>query len=139
MMQFDMYHSYTVDEHTIRALGTLNEIEQGTVRTEAPMASQLIHEVLSRRALYVTVLLHDIGKGRGGDHSLLGAEVARSLCPQLGLSENETETVIWLIQSHLLMSKTAFRYDLHDPQTISDFYRNRPLLEGNCFRLKVAI
>jgi len=120
-MQFDMYHSYTVDEHTIRALGTLNEIEQGTVRTEAPMASQLIHEVLSRRALYVTVLLHDIAKGRGGDHSLLGAEVARSLCPQLGLSENETETVIWLIQSHLLMSKTAFRYDLHDPQTISDF------------------
>ena len=121
MMQFDMYHSYTVDEHTIRALGTLNEIEQGAVRTEAPMASQLIHEVLSRRALYVTVLLHDIAKGRGGDHSLLGAEVARSLCPQLGLSENETETVIWLIQSHLLMSKTAFRYDLHDPQTISDF------------------
>ena len=70
---------------------------------------------------YVAILLHDIAKGRGGDHSVLGAEVAEKLCPELGLTEEETETVSWLIYNHLLMSKVAFRYDLNDPKTISDF------------------
>ena len=121
MMQFDMYHSYTVDEHTIQAVGMLHRIEAGEVKDESPLASHLIHEVHSRRALYVAVLLHDIAKGRGGDHSVLGAEVARTICPDLGLSAEETETVIWLIQEHLSFSKTAFRYDLSDPKTISDF------------------
>ena len=121
MMQFDMYHSYTVDEHTIKAVGMLHDIEAGHVKAEAPLTSQIIHEVHSRRALYVAVLLHDIAKGRGGDHSILGAEVAREICPKLGLNDEEIETVSWLILQHLSFSKTAFRYDLSDPKTVSDF------------------
>ncbi len=121
MMQFDMYHSYTVDEHSLRAVGIMREIEQGKLADVAPLASQLIHEISSRRALFVAIFLHDIAKGRGGDHSVLGAEVARNIAPMLGLNDEETETVVWLILTHLLMSKTAFRYDLNDPQTIIDF------------------
>ena len=121
MMQFDMYHSYTVDEHTIKAVGNINDIEQGVLKDTAPVATRLVHELNSRQALLVAVLFHDIAKGRGGDHSELGAEIAEQLCPLLGLNEETTETVVWLIRHHLLMSKTAFRYDLNDPQTISDF------------------
>ena len=121
MMQFDMYHSWTVDEHTIKAVSFMHDIEEGKLKQIAPVASQLIHEVGSRRALYVAIFLHDLAKGRGGDHSMLGGELARAICPMLGLDEETSETVIWLVQNHLLMSTTAFRYDLHDPQTISDF------------------
>ena len=78
-------------------------------------------EIDSRRALFVAALLHDIAKGRDGDHSELGAEVALDICPRLGLTPEETETVSWLVRHHLLMSKTAFRYDLNDPKTIDDF------------------
>src|SRR3546814_20788185 len=80
-----------------------------------------MRKVVSRRALYVSVLLHDIAKGRGGDHSVLGADVARHLCPRLGLTPAETETVAWLVEYHLLMSSTAFRRDLADFKTILDF------------------
>jgi [protein-PII] uridylyltransferase len=120
-MQFDMYHHYTVDEHSIRAIGLLARIEQGEFREDHPLASALVRQIASRRALYVAVLLHDIAKGRGGDHSVLGAEVARELCPRLGLTAAETETVAWLVRWHLLMSATAFKRDLADPQTIRDF------------------
>ncbi|WP_339445028.1 HD domain-containing protein, partial [Pseudomonas hunanensis] len=80
-----------------------------------------LKQIVSRRALYVAVLLHDIAKGRGGDHSVLGAEVAHRLCPRLGLSPAETETVAWLVRYHLLMSATAFKRDLSDFKTILDF------------------
>jgi [protein-PII] uridylyltransferase len=83
----------------------------------------------SRRTLYVAVLLHDIAKGRGGDHSLLGAEVARALCPRLGLDDAETATVAWLVENHLLMSATAFKRDLADPKTIQDFVERVKSLE----------
>ena len=121
MMQFDMYHSYTVDEHTIQAVGILHDIETGGLAETAPVATEVMPEIESRRALYVAMLLHDIAKGRGGDHSILGAEVALTVCPRLGLDQEETETVSWLVRHHLLMSKMAFRYDLNDPQTIADF------------------
>ncbi|MET1112046.1 MAG: [protein-PII] uridylyltransferase [Allosphingosinicella sp.] len=120
-MQFDMYHHYTVDEHSIRAIGLLSRIEKGELKSDHPLATALFRHIASRRALYAAVLLHDIAKGRGGDHSLLGAEVARALCPRLGLTEAETETVAWLVRWHLLMSATAFKRDLADPQTIADF------------------
>ncbi|MGE4321418.1 MAG: [protein-PII] uridylyltransferase [Sphingobium sp.] len=120
-MQFDMYHHYTVDEHTIRAVGLLSRIERGELADEHPVATDLMRKLMSRRALYVAVLLHDIAKGRGGDHSVLGAEVAYQLCPRLGLSAAETETVAWLVQYHLLMSATAFKRDLADYKTILDF------------------
>ena len=120
-MQFDMYHHYTVDEHTIRAIGLLSQIERGLLEADHPRATRQIHKVSSRRALYVAVLLHDIAKGRGGDHSVLGAEVALKLCPRFGLDDKETELVSWLILQHLLMSSTAQKRDLTDPKTIEDF------------------
>ena len=120
-MQFDMYHHYTVDEHTIRAIGLLNRIEKGELTDDHPRATRLIHKVGSRRVAYVAALLHDIAKGRGGDHSVLGAEVARELCPRFGLTESETELVAWLVLNHLLMSHTAQKRDLTDPKTIEDF------------------
>jgi [protein-PII] uridylyltransferase len=120
-MQFDMYHHYTVDEHTIRAIGLLAAIERGDLRADHPLASEIIGKVQSRRALYVSVLLHDIAKGRGGDHSVLGADIALRLCPRLGLDDDETELVAWLVRQHLLMSATAFKRDLADWKTISDF------------------
>ena len=120
-MQFDMYHHYTVDEHTIQAIGLLAAIERGELNADHPVASSVIQKVLSRRVLYVAVLLHDIAKGRGGDHSILGAEVANKLCPRLGLTPAETENVAWLVRHHLDMSHVAFKRDLMDPKTIRDF------------------
>ncbi|MCZ8135173.1 MAG: [protein-PII] uridylyltransferase [Porphyrobacter sp.] len=120
-MQFDMYHHYTVDEHTIRAIGLLSQIERGLLAADHPRATREISKVASRRALYVAVLLHDIAKGRGGDHSELGAEVAHRLCPRFGLDEKETDLVAWLVRHHLLMSRTAQKRDLTDPKTIEDF------------------
>lgn len=120
-MQHDMYHHYTVDEHTIRAIGLLSRIEKGELSDDHPVASRVIHKLSSRRVLYVAVLLHDIAKGRGGSHSVLGEEVSRKLCPRLGLSAAETDNVAWLVRNHLYMSNQAFKRDLTDPKTIEDF------------------
>lgn len=122
-MQFDMYHHYTVDEHSIRAIGLLAAIERGELKADHPLSTALFGQIANRRALYVAVLLHDIAKGRGGDHSELGAEVALRLCPRFGLDAAETETVAWLVRYHLLLSSTAFKRDLADPKTIEDFVR----------------
>jgi [protein-PII] uridylyltransferase len=119
--QHDMYHTYTVDEHTIRAIGILANIENGGFKDDHPLSADAVHKVVSRPVLYLAVLLHDIAKGRGGDHSILGAEVAMQLGPRLGLSAAETETVAWLVRYHLAMSATAFQRDLMDPKTIEDF------------------
>ena len=120
-MQYNMYHHFTVDEHTIFALGILHDIEQGKLSEIAPIATEVVHKVLSRRVLYLAVLLHDIAKGRPGDHSEVGARVAEKLCPRMGLTAAETETVAWLVLHHLAMSHTAFQRDIDDPQTIQDF------------------
>ena len=120
-MQYDMYHHYTVDEHTIQAIGFLPRIENGELAEDHPLSTEVIRKIVSRRVLFVAVLLHDIAKGRGGDHSQLGSEVAKDLCPRLGLKPAETETVAWLVRWHLLMSNTAFKRDLADHKTILDF------------------
>jgi [protein-PII] uridylyltransferase len=119
--QHDMYHVYTVDEHTIQAIGLLAKIERGELAEEHPVASDVIDKIGSRRALYMAVLFHDIAKGRGGDHSELGARVARRVCPRLGLDEEECETVEWLVRHHLVMSNVAQKRDLNDAKTIRDF------------------
>ena len=119
-MQFDTYHIFTVDEHTIEAVRVLNSLERGELAKIAPIASSLVDQLHSRRALYLAMLLHDICKGRGGDHSELGAEVALYIGPALGLSAEETETVSWLVLHHLLLSTTAFKRDIEDPKTILD-------------------
>ena len=121
-MQYDMYHVYTVDEHTIFAIGILHQIETGALKDELPLATAIAPTIVSRRALYLATLLHDIAKGRGGDHSELGEKIALKLGPRLGLTPEETETVAWLVRWHLLMSGTlAFKLDIGDPQTIQNF------------------
>uniref|UniRef100_UPI002615188C [protein-PII] uridylyltransferase n=1 Tax=uncultured Rhizobium sp. TaxID=155567 RepID=UPI002615188C len=121
MMQFNMYHHYTVDEHLIRTLEVLSEIDKGKAEEIHPLANKLMPEIEDRQTLYVAVLLHDIAKGRQEDHSIAGAKVARKLCPRLGLSPKQTEMVAWLIDQHLLMSMVAQTRDLHDRKTITDF------------------
>jgi [protein-PII] uridylyltransferase len=121
MMQFNMYHHFTVDEHLIRTVGVLRGIESGALAEEHPLAAQIFPTLTSRRALFVAGLLHDIAKGRDEDHSLAGERLARDICPRLGLSAADTETVAWLIRHHLLMSETAQMRDLNDFKTILDF------------------
>ncbi len=121
MMQFNMYHHYTVDEHLLRSVGILTEIETGQYGNEHPLVNQIFGTIRNRRALYVAVFLHDIAKGRPQDHSEAGAVIARKLCPRFGLTEAETETVAWLVEHHLLMSNTAQSRDLSDPATIKSF------------------
>ncbi|TIP39228.1 MAG: [protein-PII] uridylyltransferase, partial [Mesorhizobium sp.] len=122
MMQFSMYHHYTVDEHLIRCIGVLAEIERGDGEKIHPLAHSLMPGLKkSREALYVAVLLHDIAKGRPEDHSEAGARIARRICPHMGLSAADTETVAWLVENHLVMSMTAQTRDLNDRKTIEDF------------------
>lgn len=121
LMQFDMYHSYTVDEHTIFTISNLYSLKNGEFKNFAPLASKVILEISSKKCLFVAMLLHDIAKGRKGDHSENGALIASVVCPRLGLSKEETKTVEWLILYHLLMSKTAFRYELGDARVIKSF------------------
>ena len=121
LMQFDMYHSYTVDEHTIFTISNLYSLKNGEFKNFAPLASKIILEISSKKCLFVAMLLHDIAKGRKGDHSENGALIASVVCPRLGLSKEETKTVEWLILYHLLMSKTAFRYELGDARVIKSF------------------
>jgi [protein-PII] uridylyltransferase len=121
MMQFNMYHHYTVDEHLIRSIGVLAEIEAGRLGDEHPLANRIVDRLQNRRALYVALFLHDIAKGRPQDHSEAGAAIARRVGPRLGLDEAETETAAWLIEHHLLMSTTAQSRDLSDPATIRAF------------------
>ncbi len=121
MMQFNMYHHFTVDEHLIRTIGVLSEIEDGDLSNELPLSTEIIRNIQNRRALFVAALLHDIAKGRDEDHSIAGARVARELCPRLGLSPAETSTVAWLVEHHLVMSEFAQSRDIADPKTIRDF------------------
>ena len=123
MMQFNMYHHFTVDEHLLRAVGILANIEHGNLSKDHPTSSELIKSFSdsSRRILYLAVLLHDIAKGRQESHSIAGETVARYLCPRLGLNAAETDTVAWLVRNHLIMSDTAQTRDLNDYKTILDF------------------
>ena len=121
MMQFNMYHHYTVDEHLIRAVGHLSAIKRGRLSEDHPLSTAIFPTITSRRLLYVAVFLHDIAKGRKEDHSIAGQRIALELCPRLGLTASETETVAWLIRHHLLMSETAQMRDLNDFKTILDF------------------
>jgi [protein-PII] uridylyltransferase len=121
MMQFNMYHHFTVDEHLLRTVGELTRIEEGAVADALPLSTTIIKTVQNRRALFVAAFLHDIGKGSAEDHSVLGARVARKLCPRFGLSAAETDTVAWLIEEHLTMSTIAQSRDLGDPKTIRAF------------------
>jgi [protein-PII] uridylyltransferase len=122
MMQFNMYHHYTVDEHLLRCIGALSDIEAGRAE-DAKFATELMRTIQPRHRelLYVALFLHDIAKGRIEDHSIAGARIARNFCPWLGFSPAETETVAWLIEVHLVMSSVAQSRDLSDRMTIENF------------------
>jgi [protein-PII] uridylyltransferase len=135
MMQFNMYHHYTVDEHLIRSVGILAEIDAGVLEAEHPLANEIMPTIANRRALYVALFLHDIAKGRIEDHSIAGARIARKLAPRLGLSEAQTETAAWLVEHHLDMSTVAQSRDLGDPKTIESFAATVQTLE----RLKLLL
>ena len=117
MMQFSMYHHYTVDEHLLRTVGILSQIEAGRLNEDHPLLGEILPNVSHRTSLYVAAFLHDIAKGRPADHSIAGAEVARRLCPRFGLSAPDTDRVAWLIEDHLTMSNMAQGRDLSDPRT----------------------
>lgn len=121
MMQFNMYHSYTVDEHTIQVISNYAAIERGDLENELPLSSEILRKGLSRKVLFVALLLHDIGKGREEDHSIVGAQIARKLAPRFGLNKSDSETVEWLVRYHLLMSDMAQKRDIADPRTVRDF------------------
>jgi|GEM_PF-426 len=123
MMQFNMYHHYTVDEHTIQCILNLHRIEQEELIEELPIASSILKLGINRRVLYVALLLHDLGKGLPQDHSEIGAEFAATVCPRLGLPPDETETVVWLVRHHLVMSDYAQKRDVADVRTVRDFAR----------------
>ena len=135
MMQFNMYHHYTVDEHLIRSIGVLADIDARRVEKEHPLSHRIVDTVQNRRALYVAMFLHDIAKGRPEDHSVAGAAIARKLGPRFGLDAAETDTAAWLVEHHLLMSTTAQSRDLSDAKTIESFARVVQTME----RLKLLL
>jgi [protein-PII] uridylyltransferase len=135
LMQFSMYHHYTVDEHTLRAIGAYNDLANGRLKGELPLTTELLPSIKNKRVVQVALFLHDIGKGRRQDHSLVGARIARSLCPRFGLTPAETETVAWLIENHLAMSVTSQTRDIGDPRTILTFADTVQTLE----RLKLLL
>ncbi len=121
MMQFNMYHSYTVDEHTIQVISHFARIERLELEDELPISTDILRRGVDRKVLMIAMLLHDIGKGRDQDHSVLGAQIARKVAPRLGLSRADSETVEWLVRYHLLMSDMAQKRDIADPRTVRDF------------------
>lgn len=122
MMQFNMYHAYTVDEHTIQVISHFSRIERLELEEELPISTEILRGGgVDRKILMVAMLLHDIGKGRDQDHSVLGAQIARKVAPRLGLNRNDCDTVEWLVRYHLLMSDMAQKRDIADPRTVRDF------------------
>ncbi|MEM8920650.1 MAG: [protein-PII] uridylyltransferase, partial [Pseudomonadota bacterium] len=132
--QFNMYHHFTVDEHTLKAVETLNDIEIGEAKDLHPLSTELFPKLDHRRALYLAMLLHDTGKGQG-DQQIEGAKAARAACRRLGLPKEEAELVAWLVGNHLEMSDTAQRRDISDPATIAQFAK----LVGSVERLRLLL
>jgi [protein-PII] uridylyltransferase len=132
--QFNMYHHFTVDEHTLKAVETIHDIERGFLKDQHPLSTELFPKVQNRRALYLAMLLHDTGKGKG-DQQIEGAKQARTAALRLGLPEDEAELAAWLVGNHLLMSDTAQRRDISDPQTVSSFTER----VGNLERLRLLL
>ena len=127
-MQHDLFHCYTVDAHTIQLIRNLIQLETPESRKQFPLASRLIRQIPKRELLYVAAIYHDIAKGRGGDHSELGAVDAEEFCERHHFSERDTKLVCWLVEQHLLMSMTAQKKDIADPEIIHVFAQQVPSL-----------
>jgi [protein-PII] uridylyltransferase len=120
-MQFNMYHSYTVDEHTLRAVGVIADIAAGRFSEDHPLSTAVMPLIADSEALFLAMLLHDTGKGGVGGQELAGARAARQACERLGLERSKIELVAWLVEHHLVMSDTAQKRDISDPRTVTDF------------------
>ena len=125
-MQHDLFHIYTVDAHTMRVIRNMVRLDSADARNEYPLASRLIHRLPKLETLYIAGLYHDVAKGRGGDHSELGAIDVEDFCERHHLSERDTQLASWLVENHLLMSMTAQRKDISDPDIIHGFARAVP-------------
>jgi [protein-PII] uridylyltransferase len=133
-MQFNMYHHYTVDAHTLRAVSIIADIEAGRHRADHPLATDLFPKIVNRRALYLAMLLHDTGKGEG-DQQIEGEKSARAACARLGLPDGEIDLIAWLVRNHLAMSDVAQKRDIGDPRTIAQFAE----LVGDVERLRLLL
>jgi [protein-PII] uridylyltransferase len=120
-MQHDLFHVYTVDEHTLNVVRNLRRYSVPEYHHEFPLCSRIVEHLAKPELLYIAGLFHDIAKGRGGDHSVLGAEDAMAFCKHHHLSDYDTNLVTWLVRNHLLMSTTAQRKDISDPEVINEF------------------
>lgn len=125
-MQFGGFHTFTVDEHTLRAIGILNQIE---TNKKKELYNEIFSEILSPKVLYIALFFHDLGKGRGLDHSFVSSKIAKKFCSAISLNQIETNSIIWLIKNHLVMSKVSQRLDLEDPKTILEFGKKINSLE----------
>jgi [protein-PII] uridylyltransferase len=121
MMQFNLYHHFTIDEHLIQAVGILAQIEKGTYSDELPLSTEIVGDIQNRRALFLALLMHDVAKAVEGNHSVVGAQMTRKLALRMGLEPGESETAAWLVEHHLVMSQTAQHRDVSDPQTLRSF------------------
>ena len=120
-MQYDLFHAYTVDEHILFVISNLRRFALSHYDNEFPLCSQIMQALPKPELAYIGALFHDIGKGRGGDHSELGAQDAERFCLEHGLSRYDARLVAWLVQHHLLLSLTAQKKDIHDLQVIQNF------------------
>jgi [protein-PII] uridylyltransferase len=134
-MQFNMYHAYTVDEHTLRAVGIIADVAAGRLAEDHPLSTSLFPNLQDREALFLAMLLHDTGKGGEGGQTVAGAKTARAACERLGLSAHRVELVAWLVENHLAMSDFAQKRDVDDPRTIEAFAR----LVGDVERLRLLL
>ena len=123
-MQFNMYHSYTVDEHTLRAVGVIADVAAGRLADDHPLAVSLMPQIQEKDVLFLAMLLHDTGKGGvAGGQEKAGARAARAACERLGLPRARIDLVAWLVEHHLEMSDYAQKRDISDPRTVADFVR----------------
>jgi [protein-PII] uridylyltransferase len=134
-MQFNMYHSYTVDEHTLRAVGLINDMAAGRLAEDHPLEITVIPLIEDREALFLAMLLHDTGKGGHGGQQVAGARTARRACERLGLEPSRIDLVAWLVEHHLEMSDYAQKRDISDPATVAAFAN----MVGNLERLRMLL
>jgi len=133
--QFNRYHAFTVDEHTLRAIGEARNFWHRGRKMRLPLAHDVCHKIKRPELLYLALLFHDIAKGMEGDHSENGAVVVRGFCQRIGLNRDATELIEWLVREHLLMAVKSQRFDLSDPEVISAFARR----VGDLERLKYLL